>query len=346
MSYISIGKIDKSAAFEADFEPRFKFLSEKELISLPGPQWLVKHLIPTNSLILMYGAPGAGKSHIALALTQSIANGYEILGRRTNKAKIVYVAAEGAAGASNRVEAHRVYRNIPEDSEGDVLYLDCPVSLLHDNDLKSFVLAIVHKLAGQEIGLVFIDTLSRCFAGDENRADEMAKLVSACQIIQRELGCSVCLVHHEAKQGSARGSTVLPGAADTIIHVTATDGKGFEAVIEKQKDAPDGLVISGRYDLIELGTDEDGESIEVPIALFDKISPQAKGKSNGPKGRNQAIALEVLSEAPLSGLTEEGWQNAFAQCTGSDNRRAFRDAKAALIQRKLVSEVGGKFIAN
>ena len=141
----------------------------------------------------MYGAPGAGKSHIALALTQSIANGYEILGRRTNKAKIVYVAAEGVAGASNRVTAHRIYRNVPEDSEGDVLYLDCPVSLLDDSDLESFVLAIVHKLAGQKIGIVFIDTLSRCFAGDENRADEMAQLVSACQIIQRALGCSVCL---------------------------------------------------------------------------------------------------------------------------------------------------------
>ncbi len=346
MSYISIGKIDKSAAFETGFKPRFKLLSEKELISLPGPQWLVKHIIPTDSLILMYGAPGAGKSHIALALTQSIANGYDILGRKTNKAKIVYVAAEGAAGASNRVAAHRIHRNIPSDTEGDVLYLDCPVSLLNSNDLQNFVLAIVHKLAGQEIGIVFIDTLSRCFVGDENRADEMAQLVDACQIIQRELGCSVCLVHHEAKQGSARGSTVLPGAADTIIHVTATDGKGFQALIEKQKDAPDGIVISGHYDMVGLGVDEDGDPIEVPVAIFDEISQQTNDQNNGPKGRNQMIALEVLSKASLSGLTEEEWQNEFNKNIGSDSRRAFREAKTSLIKRKLVSEVGGKFIAN
>ena len=56
--------------------------------------------------------------------------------------------------------------------------------------------------------------------------------------------------------------------------------------------------------------------------------------------------LEVLSEASVSGLTEEDWQTAFTECIGSDNRRAFREAKIALLKRKLVSEIGGKFVAN
>tara|TARA_A100000171_G_C2115322_1_gene137491 strand:+ start:236 stop:604 length:369 start_codon:yes stop_codon:yes gene_type:complete len=88
MSYISIGKIDKSAVFEADFEPRFKLLTEKELIGLPGPRWLIKHIIPNNSLILMYGAPGAGKRHIALALTQSIANVMRYLDAKPTKPRL------------------------------------------------------------------------------------------------------------------------------------------------------------------------------------------------------------------------------------------------------------------
>ena len=56
-----------------DPKPRFKLYTIEELEDLPDPDWLINGLIPENSLVELYGEPGAGKSFLALDFRAIIA---------------------------------------------------------------------------------------------------------------------------------------------------------------------------------------------------------------------------------------------------------------------------------
>ena len=62
---------------------------------------LVKGLMNAQSMTVIYGASGVGKTFLSLDLAFHIAAGLPWQGRRTLKGLVVYVAAEGGRGISN-----------------------------------------------------------------------------------------------------------------------------------------------------------------------------------------------------------------------------------------------------
>ena len=63
---------------------------------VPPRQWLVNGLIPANTVTLLSGDGGAGKSLLALQLAMSVAIGHELpwLDRKIDKGTAFYVGAE------------------------------------------------------------------------------------------------------------------------------------------------------------------------------------------------------------------------------------------------------------
>ena len=59
--------------------------------------WVVKHVIPADSIGLLFGGSGTFKSFIALDLALHVAHGLEWLGRKTRRGTVLIVAAEGGA---------------------------------------------------------------------------------------------------------------------------------------------------------------------------------------------------------------------------------------------------------
>src|SRR5579859_8075808 len=96
--------------------------------------------------------------------------------------KVVYIAAEGIEGLSNRVRAWLKYHNCPPTAV-NIHLLSVPVNLLYSKEVEQF-LSTIADLAPVA---VFVDTLARSMiGGDENSSKDMGLVVEACGRIQRE----------------------------------------------------------------------------------------------------------------------------------------------------------------
>ena len=74
-----------------------------EQIKFDGQEeWLVKKLLPRQGVAVFFGARSTFKSFAAIDCGLRVAIGWNWAGRRTIKAPVVYIAAEGAAGVRKR----------------------------------------------------------------------------------------------------------------------------------------------------------------------------------------------------------------------------------------------------
>lgn len=217
-------------------EPRFRFRIDTEVQRMPKPEWLIdKHLV-ANRLSVVFGEYGSAKSFLTLDWAFCIATGLPWQGKTVQRGPVAYVAGEGIGGMGPRITAWKQQHDWPEESPAGVWMLGEPAQLLAPRDVIDLRAAIAGL---PEIPvLVVIDTLARSMAGgDENSAQDMGIAVAAAETIRKEFGCHVLIVHHKPTGAAkTRGSSALPGAADTLIDVTK-DGDLITVSCAKQKDA-------------------------------------------------------------------------------------------------------------
>jgi hypothetical protein len=213
---------------------RFAFLSDLELQNRPPIASLVGDVLPQNALTAMYGPPGGGKSMNAVDLACSVAAGCDWMGKTTLQGPVIYNAAEGSAGLSQRVSAWKEHQGIGGISL-PVHFLTEPVNLLNALDVAAF-LSAVDSLQHAPV-LIIIDTLARSMAGgDENSAKDVGLVIENADKIRRATGATVLLIHHTAKGSETeRGSSSLRGAVDALLYVKADDAVR-EIRCEKAKD--------------------------------------------------------------------------------------------------------------
>ena len=97
------------AVTHASTGPRhFPLLTADELANLPPLRWRIKGVLPESGLAAVYGPSGGGKSFLVLDMLASVADGCEWFEHRVNRAPVVYLALEGEAGLSQRVQAYRL----------------------------------------------------------------------------------------------------------------------------------------------------------------------------------------------------------------------------------------------
>lgn len=200
---------------------------------------MVKNIIPTGeggSLGVLFGKPGSGKSFVALDIAHCIATGIDWHGRKCQRGKMVYLAAEGALGFKRRVEAWEASRGFEYTPRAH--YVIDPINLMDMRSVELF-LRTLHEDGIHRPALVVIDTLARSMpGGDENETKDMSAVVTGLGRIQT-LGCSVLVVHHQGHNDEAeraRGSSVLPAAADYMMR-TAKTGRSIRLECTKQKDS-------------------------------------------------------------------------------------------------------------
>jgi anti-sigma factor RsiW len=114
--------------------------------------WLVKGVIPADSVGMFFGASGTFKSFIALDLALHIVHGMQWLRRKTRRAPVIWIAAEGGAGTWKRIEAwHREHGII---WQGAPIYV-VPVALDLAQEAYRVVEAVKAKLPGVTPGAIF-----------------------------------------------------------------------------------------------------------------------------------------------------------------------------------------------
>ncbi len=235
-----------AAGEQAEDEPtRFPLYSFDDIINRPTPRWLVEGLIPEDALVVLYGAPGAFKSFLALDFALSVALGRAWHGLAVGPARpAIYIAAEGAGGLSKRLRAWAWDRKI----EGGVPFLrvvDRPVAAGDPGELARFIDAVSREAEtlASSPALFAFDTMARCMPGrDENSSADVGAFIDGVDKLRRRFGATAMLTHHADKQGRyERGSSALRGAVDVLLRVTREGKKPPVAILtsEKTKDAED-----------------------------------------------------------------------------------------------------------
>ncbi len=85
--------------------PKLRILTLKEIAELPPVTWLVNGLIPKQSLAMIYGEPGGGKTFTALDIALTVAHGAQWHGHEVAQGQVFYVAGEGVGGFRKRIGA-------------------------------------------------------------------------------------------------------------------------------------------------------------------------------------------------------------------------------------------------
>lgn len=227
--------------------------------------YLIKGLIDENTLAVLYGTPGAGKTFVAIDFAISIAAGLPCQGRHVKKGLVVYVAMEGPVGFRRRLAAlHRSRSDIPANPALHVIQDRFNIRSKKNTAAMVEHIHQVEKRFGQRCAMVVVDTLAKAAPGfDENAFQGMSEVVGGAEAIQKALGCTILLVHHSGKnvQQGARGHSALKGAVDTEIQVETGQGAIRVMKTHKQRDGDAGQEVRFKLRRIELGTDTDGDPV-------------------------------------------------------------------------------------
>lgn len=254
-----------------------------DFCSKPAPiKWLVKNWIPQNSLIMMHGPSGGGKTFAVLDMCCHITTGAsEWQNHIVKKGSVVYLAGEGHHGLKARLAAWKQQHGA--DTLGK-FYLSRGGCNLNSVEGLSLVTQQIDKLK-EPPSLIVVDTLHRFLDGDENTAKDAKSMLDACAELTYRYNCSVMLVHHTGvsaeSQHRARGSSAWRGALDIEISVQPKDGV-IEFIQYKNKDAE--LTKSKVFELesveIDGWFDDDEEQVtSAVIKQSDRVPTPKKDKA-------------------------------------------------------------------
>jgi hypothetical protein len=215
---------------------RAGLLDTASLRALPAPTPLVDGLLFRDTLAMLYGGSGVGKSFLALDVALHVAAGAWWHRRSVAAGPVLYIVAEGGMGFGRRVEAWERHNGLHADKL-PVLWYPHALNLFE----VVWVAALVEVISELMPALIIIDTFARCSLGaEENSARDIGRMVSHLDTIRRVAGSCVWLVHHSGKNtaAGARGSSALRGAMDTELEAVG-DARRFDLHTRKQKDAPE-----------------------------------------------------------------------------------------------------------
>lgn len=324
---------------------RFQLLTVDDLQTLPQPEWLVRGILRAESRTVLYGAPGHGKTFVALDLALSIAAGVPWHGRPVKQGPVVYVVSEGGRGVLKRVEAWRNTRGISDI--GPAFFLLDTVKMLEPSDVRAFLRKIEERRVDghPNPALIVFDTFAMSFlGGDENTVKDMSQWVESSRVIVSTTGAAVMAIHHsgKAKQNQAveRGSSALRGGMETMIFVRSAEGS-VELKCEKQKDDECFGEIHLEMKTVSLGADEDGQ----PVTSLAVVSRDAVGLPPVFKSRlavGPLKALDVLRRLPNGQASSGEWRAALPRTFGKPvSESTFHRWRNELLQDGVVKEVEG-----
>lgn len=264
-----------------------------EFVQRPSLSYLVRGILPAQSIVVVYGAPKSGKSFCMVDLLMHAAHGQDWHGHKvTSAVRVALGLGEGIAGSKVRLRGWiEQHDNIEQPGEIRIL----PEAL----SLPENAGAVVEALRSFAPDIVVLDTLNAFFgAGDENSTQDMTKFVSAVRYLRDELKCCVCIIHHtgHGNQDRERGSIALRGTADVMIQVgrdeSGSNHVGFQVVGARDMESmSEALALKLRH--VETSwLDDDGQPLATCIVEAADGPVTLAGRSK-PLGSAQAVVLEA-----------------------------------------------------
>lgn len=279
---------------------------------------LFKHFLNRETVNVLFGPSGSGKSFLTLDMAMHLATGKDWAGFKCKqKMAVLYICTESGSSFGKRAVAARKRVGIKEGAsitEFPFAYYPAHVDLLNNKDHMKLIAKLVddlEKRSGYKCGLVIVDTLSAAFGGGNENSEDMTKFVNNMASIKYAKKVAVMVVHHTGKDESAgaRGHSSLKGNVDTEIQVRSEKRgekwyRSFSST--KQKDDETGNMKRFGLQIVELGKDEDGDAITTcTVTLegdseFAAIAPSIEEELDQ-EGSAAYRAIKYYDEAIKSG---------------------------------------------
>lgn len=313
-----------------------------QFLSTLDQSWAIKDILPEGAgLSVIYGKPGSYKSFIALDMAASMAAGISWQGKETRHKRVLYFAAEGQHGLLKRLEAWRQHHDITSLDDLDVM----PMACMLDNPQE--VLQLMDALAEEEHlpEVVFMDTLARSMAGDENTKTDMGKVIETVDMIRRETGAQIILIHHAGKDVTKglRGSGSLEGATEVIFKTEVMEDKQVMLINERQKDAEAVGDMVFSMEVIDTGfLTHDGDEVTSLVPVIDTDGTNANKRVGNSKKSMflhtfqhawVASGMEVAGGAPY--LSRSGLSD-FLAATFGYSERTIQNHLNASYEKKII----------
>jgi hypothetical protein len=322
------GQDDRPPARPKQPAAAFQFVPVADL-KYRAPDYIIGELIETDTLGLMFGDPGCGKSFLAVDIALSVATGTPFHGRDTKQGAVFFIAGEGHNGLARRFAAWSQARDVP--LAGVPLFKSERAAQFLDGASAKAVADAVAGLAAQHgsPALIIIDTLARNFgAGDENNTSDMSEFVVAVDDLKaRFLGCSVLIVHHSghAAKERARGAMALKGALDCEYRVEK-EGHAMKLVNTKMKDAEPPQDVYFSFKQVDL------DGIAQSAVLEATEAPERQHKLTPTQRLAQETYITAAAQngswvdGMFIGVQLDDWRKQFYQKHTGDNPNAKRQA--------------------
>ena len=284
--------------------------------------YVIKGLLQRASYAEAFGAPGEGKTFVALDWSYHVAAGKPWMGRKVHAGPVLYLAFEGVGGLVKRARALRQHYG-----QADIpLYLVNAAFDLRDKTGRQEFAATLALLPAKPV-LIVIDTFARALmGGDENSAQDVGSFNNAVGALIESTGACVCIIHHSGKDKSkgARGSSALLGAIDTEIEID-----GGQVAARKQRDVEVGNPVGFKLTPLVVGIDEDGDE-ETSCVVEPAAAQQGLDRISGNARRGfDALAAKWPDNRPVDPLD---WRDACSEFLGERNvAQRFHDLKRTLL---------------
>jgi len=303
-------------------------LSEFANSETKGPGYLVKGLLQRRSYAELFGAPGAGKTFVALDIAYHVAANVPWMGRKVHPGPVLYLAYEGTGGMVKRAQALR-----QKYGQEDVpLYVCGAAFSLREPAGRAALGQVLAEMPAKPV-LIVIDTFARALmGGDENSAQDVGAFNSAVAALIESTGACVMIIHHSGKNknAGARGSSALLGAIDTELEVDEN-----KVTASKQRDVEMGEPTGFKLVPVVVGMDEDGDELTSCVVEPDVVKSGAHGRIVGNAKRGFDVLCELRPDNKP--IVDREWKDACRGFLGTKSvDQRFYDLKSVLRKKGFI----------
>lgn len=187
---------------------------------LTSDEWLIKNIMPKESISVICGADGYKNSLVAIELALSLSCGEEWHGQEVySPQQVLYITAD-----ENKVSGCSItWLDSNQINKSTLLAtMSEPIDLLNKNQLDELIssISICNKNEGlnEYPSMIVID-----IQGGQTDEDRPNNLINSIDYLRSEMGSAFLLVFNEGSCDGSNTFTNIFNAADAVHRVTATD---------------------------------------------------------------------------------------------------------------------------
>lgn len=240
--------------------PHEGYVVGNDLLTMEASNMLVEGVLPFDSIGVVRGRGGAGKTFIVLDLVMSILDetrdrwkltegtGLELdededtpTGTVGSHGSAMFLAGEGFEAMTLRIKAwlaHHGYGTTPDTVPSWFTNITARPEVPNMFSGGAAFDALLERVATEQPKVIVVDTLQKAAAGsDQNSSSDMAQVyLRLAQLKKASNGGIVIVIAHSTKDDSStRGASSIEDDADFVLHISADENGGAKHGVEVVK---------------------------------------------------------------------------------------------------------------